>query len=76
MRLGKFLTHTKSYQTCHPPYRPQWTVYRDLILRRDWDKSLNSNPGGNIKRTSTGGIKFILTSVSDGGGGGGMDTYV
>jgi hypothetical protein len=25
----------------------------------------NSNPGGYIKRTSPGGIKFILTSVSE-----------
>jgi hypothetical protein len=25
----------------------------------------NSNPGGYIKRTSTGGIKFILTSFSE-----------
>jgi hypothetical protein len=28
------------------------------------------NPGGYIKRTSTGGIKFILTSVFEGVGNG------
>ncbi len=37
---------------------------------------VNSNPGGYIKRTLTGGIKFILTSVQEGGGGWGMDIYV
>ncbi len=30
---------------------------------------MNSNPGGYVKRTLTGGIKFILTSVFEGGGG-------
>jgi hypothetical protein len=32
-------------------------------------KCLNSNPGGYIKMTSTGGIKFILTSVTEVGCG-------
>jgi hypothetical protein len=37
----------------------------------------HSNPGGYIKRTSTGGINFILTSVSGGEGAGeGMDKCV
>jgi hypothetical protein len=38
---------------------------------------LNSNPGGYLKRTSTGGIKFILTSLSEERGVKiRMDTYV
>jgi hypothetical protein len=39
-------------------------------------KFFTSNPGGCIKRTSTGGIKFILTSVSEEGGGEWTHTYV
>jgi hypothetical protein len=33
-------------------------------------KHFNSNPDDFIKRTSTGGIKLILTSISDDDGGG------
>jgi len=35
---------------------------------------VNSNPGGYIKRTSTGCMKFILTSVSEERGWG-MELY-
>jgi len=34
------------------------------------NSKLTSNPGGYIKRTSTGGIKFVFTSVSEERGNG------